>query len=237
MHHHNALIIFSRTPQIARTGTDQLFASLPWEDLDILYTAFVGDIVRNVCRLNGADILLYRNPAEISDDYFRPLGQKLLLRDLEGTPIIEQIERAIDAAFAENYQRVVVLLDNQPLVGSATIRRAFEQLGYEDDCFVVGCTEDGKCYLLGMKSNHSELFDVSDGDPLAKPNTLLKRLCGAGGILFPLPGSYLLDCAENLDRLRRDIDLLDRTNPEFPDKSYEMFKMIEKKYRARKSTR
>ncbi len=237
MHHHNVLILFSRTPQIARSKSEHLFASLPWEDLDILYTAFVGDILRNACRLAGTEVILYRNPSEISDAYFRPFRPRLLLRDAENGPVSEQLEHAIDAAFADNYQRVLVLLDNQPLVVSTTIARAFEQLGYEDDCFVVGSTADGKCYLLGMRSNHSSLFDASDGDPLTKPNVLLKRLCETGSILFPLPGSYLLDSAENLDRLKRDIEAIDRKHPEFPDKSYEIFRMIERKYRPRKDSR
>ncbi len=237
MRHHNALIVFARTPQIARSNSDHLFASLPWEDLDILYTAFVGDILRNACRLGGLDVILYRNPAEISDDYFRPFRQKVILRDLEQTPLSEQIEHAIDAAFAREYQRVLVLLDNQPLIRSSTLSRAFDQLGYEDDCFVVGSTIEGKCNILGMRSNHSDVFDTAEADPLAKPNVLLKRLCEKGSILFPLPGSYLLDSAENLDRLRQEIEGLDRKQPEFPDKSYEMFRMIEKKYRPRKVSR
>jgi len=234
MHQKNALLIFSKTPQIARDTSCEPFSALPWEDLDALYTACVGDVVKNAASLPDVDIFLHRDRHELSDDFFAPFRQRIRLLDLTGAPLADQIQRAVDDVFVNGYHRVVVLLDNHPLLTQRFLRTIFDQLGYEDDCFVVGPTMEGKCYFIGMNMNHSGVFDTGAGDPLQKPNLLMKKLCSTEALLFVTGTTYNLDSAVNLMKLKNEIETLDRGTPEFPSRTSEIFKMFDKKYKLKK---
>ena len=234
MPQHNAVLIFSQTPNIDFSNSDGTFPVLPWEDIDALYTAMIGDFVKNTCQMPGVDVLLYRNPNELSDDFFLPYQQRLQLFDLNDAPLSEQIQQAIENAFSSGYQNVVVVLDNHTMVTRAVLRRVLSQLGYEDDCLVVGPTYDEKCYLVGMKMNHSRIFDISNGEPLHKSKLLMKQICEIDSMVFPLNPLYSLYTPINLMNLMKHIDALDRSNVEFPTKTYAVFKMFEKKYKLKK---
>src|SRR5689334_15612401 len=194
----NALLLFCRTPTIARDNMASPFATLPWEDLDVLFTAFAGDLLMTARRIEATDILVYRNAEQLSDDYFLPFRAMVRLMDLDDRPFAAQVESALDHAFRANYTRVVAVIDNRPTLGAATLRAAFNQLGYEDDCTVVMPTRDGKCVLIGLKSNHSRLFDPGKADPVERPHVLLQRLCALETQLFLLPAEEPLDSASGL---------------------------------------
>jgi len=234
MAHHNALLIFAQSPKIDRGKFDGTFATLPWEELDALFTATIGDFIKNACGMVNIDILLYRNSQELSDDFFLPFHQRIQLYELTTAPLADQIQIAIDNAFHQGYQNVVIVLDNNPLVSRASLRRVYTQLGYEDDCIVVGPTFEGKCYIVGMKMNHGKIFETTDGDPLSKSMVLMKHICSLDTMLFLLNPMNSIDTTDNLMLLMRDVEAFDKTNVEFPSKSHAVFKMLEKKYRLKK---
>ncbi len=234
---HNALLFFSRTPQISRGTVGEPFAALPWDELDALYAALLGDLVETAARLPDVNILLYRNQAEISDDYFNSVRNRIELRPALALPLAEQIQRAVSEAFAADYHRVIVIIENHPAVRAASLRHAIDQLGFEDDCAVVGPTEEGKCYLVGIKSDRSEIFDPAGGDPVDKPNLLMGRLCEADVHLFPIHPLYSLDSASNLARLRTDVEMMRDSNGSVLTRTREIFRVLDRKYRLRKSPR
>ena len=233
MSHRNAILIFSKAPHINRKP-DEPFASIAWGDLDALCSAMLGDVVEISCRVFNADVLLYRNPAEFSDDYLAPFRERIRCYDVQETPLAEQVQHAIENAFAENYSHIVVVLDNNPLLTSKFLEKVFDQLEYEDDCLVVAPTVEGKFSLLGMKANYSSLFDTAPGDPVAKPNLLMERICELNLVVFPIQTSYMLDSGLNLARLKDDIETLRTTKSEIPRRTYEIFKVFHKKYKTRK---
>ena len=234
MAHHNALLIFAHSPTINRGKIDGAFAMLPWEDLDALLTATIGDFVRNACGLVNVDILLYRNPQEISDDYFLPFQQRLQLFELTNAPLTEQIHAAVENTFQRGYQNVVTVLENNPLLSRTLLRRVFTQLGHEDDCIVVGPTFEGKCFLVGMKTNHSKIFESTEGDYLSKSMILIKNICSIETMLYLLNPINSIDTTDNLMLLMKNVDEHDKTHLEFPSKSYLVFKMLEKKYKLKR---
>ena len=230
-------MLFSRTPQINRGNRDEPYAALPWEDLDSLFTAMLGDLLESVSQGDFADVLLYRDASELSDDFLGKLREKIDIRNVSEGSFSEQVQQAIETVFSQGYDRVVAILDNHPLITSEMIRKVFDQLGYEDDCVVVGPTMEGKYFLLGMKSSHSEVFDITEGNPMTNSNLLLERLCRTNAILFPITMSYALDSGFNLARLKKELDALGSNNVSFPHRTHEIFKTFDKKYRTRKSTR
>ena len=237
MPQNRAILFFSKTPQINRTNRDEPFAALPWEDLDSLFTAMLGDIVENACRIEPVDIILYRDSSEQSDDFLSRFQGRVDFRSAFEGSFSEQVQQSIDAAFAQDYHQLVVILDNHPLITSEIIENVFHQLGYEDDCIVFGPTNEVKPYLLGIKSNYSGIFSISGGNPTTNPQLMMERLCQCETVLFPLRLSYALDSGFNLAKLKSDVETLAIEDELFPHRTHEMFKMFGKKYKTRKTLR
>jgi hypothetical protein len=231
----DALIVFFRTPQIDRSNPEDPFSALPWEDIDFLFSALASDVIRTVSQLTTIDLLVYRNPAEVSDDIFFPYHQRLKLIDLERTTPVEQTRQGIEHAYTSGYQNVVVLLQNHPLITKKTIMEVFSQLGYEDDCLVVGPTIDNRCYLVGMKMNHGTLFDAPEDPGLQKQQQLMKNICQTDSMLFLLQPMNPLDHAAHLMHLMRNIETLDKMAPDYPAKTASAFKVLQKKYKLMKN--
>jgi hypothetical protein len=237
MRQNTAVVIFSRTPQLARKNADEPYAALPWDDVDALFTALLADSLENACRMNDADLLLFRDEEEFSEEFLEPFKGKVRCHDLVSGSFSLAVHHAIETAFSEHYHRVLLLLDNNPVGIPARLRRMLDQLGQEDDCVVVSPTLEGKCAAIAMKANHSWVFDPAEADPLAKPHLLMQRLCTLPTIVIPTPVSYLLDSGSNLARFRAELDGLGQPEEGFPRRAYEMFRSFDKKYKPRKAVR
>ncbi len=237
MRQNTAVVIFARTPQIARRSPVEPFASLAWDDLDALFTALLGDTIQNVCQLAELDVLLFRNEKEFADEFIAPFTSRVRCCDLLEKPFAQEVEHAVESAFGEHYHKVLVLLENNPVGIPLRIRRMLDQLGQEDDCVVFGPSVDGRCASIGMKANHSWIFDDEGGDSLVKPHLLLERLCTLETLIVPQRAMYLLDSGANLARFREELEGVAERNGEFPRRTYEMFKAFEKKYKTRKASR
>jgi glycosyltransferase A (GT-A) superfamily protein (DUF2064 family) len=230
----NALLVFAREPSIKRGSLNEPFVALTWEDLNQLFTALLADIVESAFHLGNTDVLFYRNLSTIPDELLRPYRKRLQsFHVYEANPAV-QIQHAIEHAFAQQYQRVIVVLENHPVLRPAFLSRMFEQLDYEDDCVVVGPAEEGKCVFLGMKANHSALFDATGSDPVARPSALMQRLCAVNTMLFLARPGYVLDSDVNLFRLKQELDAGARGGEGFPRRTYQVFKSFERKYKRAK---
>jgi len=234
---HNALILFCRTPGITRARIDSDYAALPWNDLHALFSAFLADLLMTASHLEATDVLVYRDPAEWSVEEFLPFRQMMNLFDLPGGGFCNQVGRAINQAFTQEYGRVVAVLENDPTISAAFLAGLFNQLGYEDDCVVLTPTREGKPAIIGFKANHTKVFDPVEGDPLAKPDLLLSRLCALDAHLFLTKTSDSLENGTALEHLGRTLRALDQTMPSFPGRSAGAFAALGRKYGRKRSAR
>ena len=96
---------------------------------------------------------------------------------------------------------------------------------------------EGKFYIVGMKTNHHQLFDTTAGDPIAKPGLLMERVCDLEVVLFPTKLTYSMGIVQGISRLKQDIESLVVLKAEYPRRTYDAFKMLDKKYKVKKSAR
>lgn len=235
MNRRSAIILFSKVPQISRDNPADPFAALPWDDLDALFTAFLGDVIQNVCQIPDVDVLLYRNPNELSDDFLAPFRDRLRFRDMNDAPFAVQVQRAIEETFHDHYDRVLVLLENHPAMGTRVLRRALGILTHDDDCIVYAPTTDGHCLMIGMKMNHGWIFENTTSDPVIKPYALMEKLCSVDTQVYLLPPTYMLDSSTSLGRLHTELGEREGRELDFPKRTFEMFRALDKKYRFTKA--
>ena len=88
----------------------------------------------------------------------------------QGDGLGEKMRRAFEQTFAVGYERVVIIGTDHPTLPPAFIQEAFTRLR-SPETVVIGPTEDGGYYLLGMDAPRPALFrgmTYSHGDVFAQ---------------------------------------------------------------------
>src|SRR5690606_28492165 len=107
--------------------------------------------------------------------------------------------RAFVETFAAGHDRAVIVGTDQPTLPSPFLELAFDAL--EDPLTaVLGPSEDGGYYLLGLNEVVSDLFDMGYSHPGVFEDTL-ERAMEADLTPVVLPEHYDVDEADALDRL------------------------------------
>jgi hypothetical protein len=229
----DAVLLFARTPQIARSAADEPFAALPWEDLDAIFHACLGDIVNRATGVPDVDVLVYRDERYLPAAKFSRPPEMVRVLDMPAGDFAPAVGQAVEHAFHEYYHRVVVVLENNPLLTAAAISRALDMLGTEDDAVVVLPAHTGGACLLALKANHPSLFPKALS-PGGGPEGILGKLCQLDAQLYPTEPLFLVDSPAMIDELRRRISALDPAGPDFPALTSGVFRQLEKKYRLKK---
>jgi len=233
----NAVIVFARTPEITRSVADEPFAALPWDDLDAIFHACLRDIVDRAAGIPAVDVIVYRNERYLPAAKMSPPGENIRMLDMPDGEYDRVVGQAGENAFLEYYHRVVVVLENNPLVGTGLIRRAFDLLGTEDDAVVVTPAADGRAAMLALKANHPSVFRPG-AFPSAKGEGIMSRLCALDVHIYPTTPTapiFAVDSPGTIDRLRRYVAGMDPSDPSFPKQTSGVFRSLEKKYRLKKA--
>lgn len=230
----NAVILFSKAPVVHRVGKGDPFSGFPWTDFDSLFSAMFDDLIEQCSKLSSTDILVFRDQTEFSDDFLKHFVKSVSCFDVQGTTVAEQVHNAVEHAAGLGYGRVIVILENNPLIDASFLKRLFDQLQYEEDCVILGPSTEGNFYLVGMKNNQSPIFLFND-DWTAAAGGILKRACATDSLLFLSSQLYSLNSGINLHRLRNEIDDRAAHSSDFPHRTHATFSAFEKKYKIKKT--
>jgi len=140
---------------------------------------------------------------EAAKDYFRLLAPDMELILQRGTSLGERLDHLLSDALGEGSRRAVVIGSDSPTLPSAYIAEAFERLNEVD--VILGPTEDGGYYLIGVKRPQPQLLrQVQMSTPHVLSNTL--ALAEAAGLtVAQLPTWFDVDKLADLLRLDHQI--------------------------------
>ncbi|SKA82999.1 hypothetical protein SAMN05443428_10520 [Caloramator quimbayensis] len=153
----DAFILMTRVPIEGETKT-RLIGKLSEKECANLQFNFLKDIISLFDYIkNYADIFITYTPEEkfkiiedIIPSYVVSFPQK-------GIGLGERMKYAFEYVLSKNYDRVILMGSDIPMVKYNHIIDAFKAL-YNNDV-VIGPTFDGGYYLLGMKRVYRNLFD------------------------------------------------------------------------------
>ena len=151
-------------------------------------------------RLNALhdQITLYVSPPEALTRIRQWVGPAWMIRVQQGRTLGKRLAQATQRAFAEGATRVVVIGTDSPWLVPADIAAAFNALEQAD--VVVGPTEDGGYYLIGLSKPVPELFD---GVAWSSPRVYVQTVANAQALslsVHELPRGYDLDHLEDVER-------------------------------------
>lgn len=146
------LIIFTRNPELGKCKT-RLAATIGDSAALEIYKLLLRHTVRVTKDLQVDKQVFYSERIGKNDIWNEKYFSK---QRQEGKDLGIRMENAFLSAFAEGYQRVIIIGSDLYDLQTSDLQEAFATL--DDHDYVIGPALDGGYYLLGMKSINRALF-------------------------------------------------------------------------------
>jgi hypothetical protein len=202
-----SLVVMGKAPLPGEVKTRLVAGgALSAEDAAALYRCFLLDTLDLASRVSGVDTVLFFTPesAEALIRAMVPSANALVAQ--QGEDLAQRMVHIIDHQFHQGYEAVVLVGSDLPTLPLDYLNRAFAELEKPSVDLVLGPSQDGGYYLIGVKRPCPELLlDVNMSTP-----TVLKDTVGiAEGLgleVILIPPWYDIDTKEDLARLRTELD-------------------------------
>lgn len=212
------LIIFVKAPVAKRVKT-RLTPPLSPEEARDLYECFLLDGFQQYARISnrrGVHLQVHFSPDEIEvRNFFQTctssirLASPIELVPQRGGDLGERMSNALSGAFRSGYEQAVVIGSDHPTLPDACIVEAYDRLSEPSCDAVLGKTNDGGYYLIGMKTLLDCFQNIAWSTETVFSETL-KQLEGKS--VYQLPEWYDVDDMASLMRCASEI----RTMVEVP---------------------
>ncbi len=197
----SALLVFAKSPEAGRVKT-RLTPPLTPEEAAALADAFLLDALDAYVAPGAFDeevaVRLYLDGHAGALDL--PVG--LSVHAQRGDGLGARMRRAFVETFAAGYERIAVVGTDHPTLPVPFVGLAFEALA-EPLTAVLGPSDDGGYYLLGLNELYPSLFDMAYGHGGVFDETLRRASARARHVTV-LPPWYDVDDAASLRRLVAD---------------------------------
>jgi hypothetical protein len=146
---------------------------------------------------------------------YTPVGAESVYTDLlpadfsllpqRGGKFGERLYLAVEDLFKYGFHSVCLIDSDSPTVPADNFAEAVELLSASDDRVVLGPTDDGGYYLIGVKKPHRQLFEQIDWSTERVLDQTMQRANEIGVGVKLLPAGYDVDDASSLRRLCNEL--------------------------------
>jgi len=202
-----ALAVMAKAPRPGKVKT-RLSPPLTPEQASALNICFIRDTTENIQQItqtsNSAGLVAYTPVGdEAAFDGLLPSGFQLLPQ--RGRGFGERLLYVCEDLFAAGFSAVCLIDSDSPTMPQHALLQAVERLSRAGDRMVLGGSDDGGYYLLGMKRLHHRLFEQIDWSTERVFNQTLERAKEISLQAELLPTWYDVDDAATLERLRQEL--------------------------------
>ena len=152
-----ALVIMAKAPEAGRAKT-RLTPPLSASEAAELSRCFLLDTIERVREVRDVAPVIAHDPPEAAP-LFRALAPEFGLRAQQGPDLGARMAECVAAVLGAGATGVVLVGSDAPHVSAEHIRLAVRLLGEGAHDVVLGPSEDGGYYLIGLRRLHRELFD------------------------------------------------------------------------------
>ena len=228
----SALIVVAKEPVAGKTKT-RLSPSLRSQEATELYGCFLLDTLELVHRVEGVQPIIAYLPRS-AEPFFRaiaPPGFDLVPQ--EGADLGERLDNVLRQCLQSGYRQAVVIGSDSPTLPLIHLAQAFRELEDPEVDVVLGPSDDGGYYLIGLKSPCSPLFRGIVMSTSTVATETLERARGEGLRVACLPRWYDVDRPEDLARLIEEL----RSQPDHPARHTRAFLADMTRYRISQRAR
>src|SRR5262245_21079343 len=202
-----ALAVMTKAPQAGRVKT-RLVPPLTPEEAAELNKCFLRDTATAIsfCCSGGlgppkATPVAVYTPVGAESAYNNILPADFSLLPQRGDKFGERLYLAVEDLFKCGFDSVCLIDSDSPTVPAENFAQAVELLSASDDRVVLGPSDDGGYYLIGLKKPHRHLFERIDWSTERVLKQTMQRAKEIGLEVKPLPMGYDVDDAASLRRL------------------------------------
>lgn len=200
-----AIIVFAKEPKIGKVKT-RLQVDLSENTTLRLYKAFVRDVLRTVQTIRHADKYLYYAGAGSSIPFLKGLSKNFKLKRQMGADLGERMCRAALFCKRKGYEKIIIIGTDCVALTGNNIKKAELALNRHD--FVVGPTNDGGYYLIGLKLPSQSIFANIHWSTDRVLKQTLDNIKKNGSSVRLLGYKDDIDTIEDLNRLKKDKNTL-----------------------------
>ena len=196
-----AIIIMAKVPRAGNVKT-RLQPYLSPDKCVLLSEAFLEDAIDKAQSLTN-DLIISFSPNSERDYFTKFENNKFTLLVQKGENLGEKMFNAFQFAFIQGSDAIVMIGTDSPTFPAKFIGQAFKSLKNSDA--VLGETEDGGFYLIGLRTLPKEIFaNIEWSSPKTFRQTTENITNSSLKISF-LPIWYDIDFPEDLIKLRKDL--------------------------------
>lgn len=198
-----ALAIMTKAPLAGQVKT-RLVPPLTADEAAELNKCFLCDTaaaISNATTGNNACGIAVYTPVGFELAYADLLPADFSLLPQRGDGFGERLYFATEDLFKCGFDSICLINSDSPTVPAANFRRAVEFLGSPADRIVLGPSEDGGYYLIGLKKPHRDMFKEIDWSTERVLNQTKERARESGLQIELLPAGYDVDDTASLRRL------------------------------------
>lgn len=217
-----ALVVVAKEPVEGFVKT-RLSRCLSPADAATFYECLLTDIVAKFKGHHASEFWLAFAPG--GKGYFSQNYPAVRLLAQRGEGLGDRLYHIFVDLFSSGYREVIIADTDSPGVPLSWIDEAFERLGGDGCDLVLGPSDDGGYYLIGVKCLVEGIFrDIawSTDSVLAATLTRADELGLKAGLL---PSTYDIDVAEDLARLWNDFEKLEQLQALAP-RTYDYVKRL-----------
>ena len=198
-----ALAVMTKAPQAGRVKT-RLTPPLTPEEAAALNVCFLRDttaaISRTVQRKAALGVAVY-TPVGAEAAYADILPKDFVLVPQRGDAFGERLAAATEDLLALGFDSLCLIDSDSPTLPEAAFTEAVDFMARSEDSVVLGPSDDGGYYLIGLKKLHLRMFEQIDW---STERVLEQTIAAANEINLPvhlLPTWYDVDDHNTLTRL------------------------------------
>lgn len=199
-----ALAVMAKAPRAGKVKT-RLVPPLTYEQSAALNICFLRDTSENIAGIQGAAGLISYTPVGDEALFDGLLPQAFELIAQRGDAFGERLLAAAEDILSCGFGAVCLIDSDSPTVPAEAFAQAVAALARPGDRVVLGPSDDGGYYLIGLKKAHPEPFERITWSTSAVCGETCERVREAGLELVLLPTWYDVDDGATLAVLRDEL--------------------------------
>jgi len=198
-----ALAVMTKAPRAGEVKT-RLVPPLTHDEAAQLNSSFLRDITAAISATatdrTVRGVAVYTPPgAEAA--YENILPEEFFLIAQRGHKFGDRLTFAAEDLFTVGFASVCLINSDSPTVPAENFAQAIELLHFPGDRIVLGPSDDGGYYLIGLKKLHRKIFERIDWSTERVLDQTLQRATEIGAEVKLLPAGYDVDDRATLERL------------------------------------
>ena len=206
-----AVAIMAKAPRAGEVKT-RLCPPLSLVDAAELYRRLLLDKIEQVRSLKTASLAIAYTPDE-ARAFFEEVAPGFVLVPQRGADLGDRLANSLGELLDTGHRGALAIDSDTPTLPLEFLQQALDLIVTPEIDVVLGPTEDGGYYLIGLRAVHRELFEAMAWSTQQVLPETIRRADAKGLRVACLPPWYDIDTPDDLARLRMTLAASDGDVP------------------------